>query len=70
MCLCTARYIRIRMMAVYMEAYYGVSDSIPFVSLERSNLEAYTLSVLDHTKTRMGRRLMREWIGRPLLDVT
>ena len=25
--------------------------------------------VLDHTRTRMGRRLMREWIGRPLLDV-
>ncbi|ORY24383.1 muts domain V-domain-containing protein [Naematelia encephala] len=25
--------------------------------------------LLDHTKTRMGRRLMREWIGRPLLDV-
>lgn len=23
----------------------------------------------DSTKTRMGRRLMREWIGRPLLDV-
>ncbi|BEJ16126.1 hypothetical protein CspHIS471_0507310 [Cutaneotrichosporon sp. HIS471] len=27
------------------------------------------LWLLDHTKTRMGRRLMREWIGRPLLDV-
>lgn len=27
------------------------------------------LWLMDHTKTRMGRRLMREWIGRPLLDV-
>lgn len=27
------------------------------------------LWLLDHTKTKMGRRLMREWIGRPLLDV-
>ncbi|WVQ79017.1 hypothetical protein IAT38_001109 [Cryptococcus sp. DSM 104549] len=25
--------------------------------------------LLDHCKTRMGRRLLREWIGRPLLDV-
>ncbi|ORX33699.1 muts domain V-domain-containing protein [Kockovaella imperatae] len=28
------------------------------------------LWLLDHTKTRMGRRLMREWLGRPLLDVS
>ncbi|WRT65670.1 uncharacterized protein IL334_002615 [Kwoniella shivajii] len=27
------------------------------------------LWLLDHCKTRMGRRLLREWIGRPLLDV-
>ncbi|WVQ74512.1 hypothetical protein IAR50_004113 [Cryptococcus sp. DSM 104548] len=25
--------------------------------------------LLDHCKTRMGKRLLREWIGRPLLDV-
>ncbi|WWC87833.1 uncharacterized protein L201_002726 [Kwoniella dendrophila CBS 6074] len=27
------------------------------------------LWLLDHCKTRMGRRLLREWIGRPLLDI-
>lgn len=27
------------------------------------------LWLLDQTKTKMGRRLMREWIGRPLLDI-
>ncbi|KIR32664.1 DNA mismatch repair protein MSH3 [Cryptococcus deuterogattii MMRL2647] len=26
--------------------------------------------LLDHCKTRMGKRLLREWVGRPLLDVT
>ncbi|OXG15057.1 DNA mismatch repair protein MSH3 [Cryptococcus neoformans Ze90-1] len=25
--------------------------------------------LLDHCKTRMGKRLLREWVGRPLLDV-
>ncbi|TYJ59150.1 hypothetical protein B9479_000139 [Cryptococcus floricola] len=45
-----------------------------------SNLEIYRnqtdgglhgslLWLLDHCRTRMGKRLLREWIGRPLLDV-
>ncbi len=28
------------------------------------------LSVLDHTKTAMGARLLRKWLGQPLLDIT
>lgn len=45
---------------VNLEVYRNQTDGGQYGSL---------LWLLDHTKTRMGRRLMREWIGRPLLDV-
>ncbi|GFZ42602.1 MutS protein homolog 3 [Saitozyma sp. JCM 24511] len=45
---------------VNLEIYRNQTDGGLYGSL---------LWLLDHTKTRMGRRLMREWIGRPLLDV-
>lgn len=45
---------------VNLEIYRNQTDGGQYGSL---------LWLLDHTKTRMGRRLMREWIGRPLLDV-
>ena len=38
--------------------------------LRREAKGSTLLSVLDHTKTAMGARLLRRWIGRPLLDIT
>lgn len=38
--------------------------------LRREAKGSTLLSVLDHTKTAMGERLLRRWIGRPLLDIT
>lgn len=43
-----------------LEIYQNQTDGGVYGSL---------LWLLGHTKTRMGRRLLREWIGRPLLDV-
>jgi DNA mismatch repair protein MSH3 len=28
------------------------------------------LWLMDHTRTKMGKRMLRDWIGRPLVDVT
>jgi DNA mismatch repair protein MSH3 len=44
-----------------LEIYRNQTDGGQYGSL---------LWLLDQTRTRMGRRLMREWIGRPLLDTT
>nr|XP_031862964.1 uncharacterized protein CI109_001439 [Kwoniella shandongensis]KAA5530036.1 hypothetical protein CI109_001439 [Kwoniella shandongensis] len=46
--------------ALLIEIYRNQTDGGIYGSL---------LWLLDHCKTRMGRRLLREWIGRPLLDV-
>ena len=32
-------------------------------------MEGSLLSVLDHTVTPMGRRVIRQWVGKPLLDL-
>ncbi|WWC68667.1 uncharacterized protein I206_102599 [Kwoniella pini CBS 10737] len=45
---------------VNLEIYRNQADGGIYGSL---------LWLLDHCKTRMGRRLLREWIGRPLLDI-
>jgi DNA mismatch repair protein MutS len=36
----------------------------------RGEIKGSLLSVLDHTVTPMGKRLMRAWVSQPLLDVT
>ncbi|KAJ3178596.1 Mismatch repair protein msh3 [Geranomyces variabilis] len=43
-----------------LEVYQNSTDGT-----ERGSL----LWVLDHTKTRFGRRMMRKWIGRPLVEI-
>jgi DNA mismatch repair protein MutS len=43
----------------------------PLAPAEGDGRPGMTLvGVLDHTKTAMGARLLRRWLGRPLLDVT
>ncbi|KAJ3164440.1 Mismatch repair protein msh3 [Geranomyces variabilis] len=44
-----------------LEVYQNSTDGT-----ERGSL----LWVLDHTKTRFGRRMMRKWIGRPLVQIS
>lgn len=44
-------------------------DSEIYRNQTDASLYGSLLWLLDHTKTKMGRRLMREWIGRPLLDI-
>jgi DNA mismatch repair protein MutS len=59
---------------------YSVSEFMILDSSTRRNLEltetirtgeveGSLLGVLDHTHTPMGRRLIRQWVGKPLLDV-
>ncbi|RXK40429.1 DNA mismatch repair protein MSH3 [Tremella mesenterica] len=50
---------------VNLEIYRNQTDGGVYGSLAWRWMTILT----DSTKTRMGRRLMREWIGRPLLDV-
>jgi len=40
-----------------------------FTSLRPEPRGASLLSVIDHTKTSLGARLLRRWLGQPLLDV-
>jgi DNA mismatch repair protein MutS len=58
----------------------GASDALAIDALTRRNLELVEsladgtrrgtlLDVLDHTKTAMGERLLREWILRPLVEL-
>ena len=39
-----------------------------FVSLRPDTPHASLLAVIDHTRTAMGARLLRRWLGQPLLD--
>lgn len=59
---------------------YGISEFMVLDEFTRRNLELMEtirggavkgslLDVLDETLTAMGRRLLRHWLGRPLLDV-
>ncbi|NMC79980.1 MAG: DNA mismatch repair protein MutS, partial [Chloroflexi bacterium] len=61
-------------------ATYSLSDFMTLDMTTRRNLEltetirqgetqGSLLSVLDHTVTPMGRRLMRQWVSKPLLDM-
>jgi hypothetical protein len=76
----SVRYTGIRRMVAFTVACCGVSESVSKTSTsltivqclisEADTPDTGSLAEHDHsTKTRMGRRLMREWIGRPLLDV-
>ncbi len=38
-------------------------------TLREGRVEGSLLGVLDHTVTPMGKRLLRQWVGKPLLDV-
>jgi DNA mismatch repair protein MutS len=38
-------------------------------TLRQGEVQGSLLSVLDHTVTPMGRRLMRQWVSKPLLDL-
>ncbi|MCH9627467.1 MAG: DNA mismatch repair protein MutS [Chlamydiales bacterium] len=60
---------------------FSASESVGLDRVSQKNLEltealhdgsrkCTLMGVLDHTYTPMGRRLLREWIKRPLLDVT
>ena len=40
-----------------------------FVSLRPDAPQSSLLAVIDHTRTAMGARLLRRWLGQPLLDV-
>ncbi|MCH7999254.1 MAG: DNA mismatch repair protein MutS, partial [Chloroflexi bacterium] len=40
-----------------------------FVSLRPDTPHSSLLAVIDHTRTAMGARLLRRWLGQPLLDV-
>ena len=44
-----------------LELFAGLRDTVPASSL---------LSVIDLTKTSLGARLLRRWLGQPLLDIT
>jgi DNA mismatch repair protein MutS len=59
---------------------YSLSDFMTLDAATRRNLEltetirdggveGSLLSVLDHTVTAMGKRLMRQWVSKPLLDL-
>ncbi|MBI5294286.1 MAG: DNA mismatch repair protein MutS [Chloroflexi bacterium] len=60
--------------------HYSLSEFMTLDAATRRNLEltetlrgeikGSLLSVLDHTVTPMGKRLMRAWVSQPLLDVT
>jgi DNA mismatch repair protein MutS len=60
--------------------HYSLSEFMTLDAATRRNLEltetlrgeikGSLLSVLDHTITPMGKRLMRAWVSQPLLDVT
>jgi len=41
-----------------------------FQSMRTDGQSLTLFSVLDHTKTAMGVRLLRKWLGQPLLDIT
>ncbi|GAB4530174.1 MAG: DNA mismatch repair protein MutS [Anaerolineales bacterium] len=43
--------------------------NLELVETLRGERQGSLLSVLDHTITPMGRRLMRQWVNKPLLDV-
>ncbi|MGE5251735.1 MAG: DNA mismatch repair protein MutS, partial [Bacteroidota bacterium] len=57
---------------------YSISDSMTLDAATRRNLEltetlrgeikGSLLSILDHTVTPMGKRMMRAWVSQPLLD--
>lgn len=60
---------------------YSLTDFLIMDGVTRRNLELTStirnndqngtlLSILDHTKTPMGHRLLREWINKPLLDIS
>ncbi len=60
---------------------YTMQDFMTLDAATRHNLELVQtirsgdvkgslLSVLDHTITMMGKRLMRQWVSKPLLDIT
>ena len=54
----------------YMELDYGVRRSLELTATMRGGEKhGSLLGVLDRTKTPMGRRTIRSWIERPLLDV-
>jgi DNA mismatch repair protein MutS len=38
-------------------------------TIRGTNVKGSLLGVLDHTVTAMGKRLLRQWVGKPLLDV-
>ena len=64
------RSVQIAPAGRYMELDYNVRRSLELTSTMRSGeKQGSLLGVLDKTRTPMGRRTIRAWIERPLLDV-
>ena len=70
-----AAKLQLRNLAVYATGSFMALDSQPRRNLElfaagrNESKELSLLTALDRTKTAMGGRLLRQWLGQPLLDL-
>ena len=70
-----AAKLQLRNLAIYATGSFMALDSQPRRNLElfaagrNESKELSLLTALDRTKTAMGGRLLRQWLGQPLLDL-
>jgi DNA mismatch repair protein MutS len=62
--------LRVYSLSEFMTLDAATRRNLELTETLRGEIKGSLLSVLDHTVTPMGKRLMRAWVSQPLLDVT
>jgi DNA mismatch repair protein MutS len=62
--------LRVYSLSEFMTLDAATRRNLELTETLRGDIKGSLLSVLDHTVTPMGKRLMRVWVSQPLLDVT